>query len=87
MKIATLNLIAHHTDNGDGSTSVHLFNDREELKKDLEENGNYFSVEDIERGDDPYGYGTLSEYSIDLEIDPNTGLAKLPQPITLTSDC
>lgn len=87
MKIATLNLIAHHTDNGDGSTSVRLFNNREELKKGLEERGNYFNIEDIERGDNPYWCGELTEYSIELEIDPNTGLAKLSQPITLASNC
>ena len=86
MKTTTLNLIAHHTDNGDGSTSVHLFNNREELEKDLEENGNDFNVKDIESGDDPYEYGTLTEHSIELEIDPDTGLAKLSQSITLTSD-
>jgi hypothetical protein len=86
MKTATLNLIAHHTDNGAGSTSVHLFNNREELEKYLEENGNDFTVEDIESGDDPYEYGTLTKRSIKLEIDPNTDLAKLSRPVMLTSD-
>lgn len=86
MKTATLNLIAHHTDNGDGSTSTRLFNNREELKNSLEKNGNDFSIEDIESGDDPYEYGTLTEHSVELEIDPDTSLAKLSQSITLTSD-
>lgn len=86
MKTATLNLIAHHTDNGDGSTSVHFFNNREELEKDLEEHGSNFGVEEIESGDDPYEYGTLSEHSFDIEIDPETGLAKLAQSVTLSSD-
>lgn len=85
MKTATLNLIAHHTDNRDGSTSVHLYNSREELKKDLEESGNNFNIENIESGYDPYEYGTLTKHSIELEIDPDTGLAKLLQSITLTS--
>ena len=35
MKTATLNLIAHHTDNRDGSTSVLLYNSREELFEGL----------------------------------------------------
>lgn len=86
MKTATLNLIAHHVDNGDGSTSTRLFNDREELEKHLDENDNSFNVEDIENGEDPYAFGTLTEYSIELEIDPDTGLAKLLHSVTLTSD-
>lgn len=86
MKTATLNLIAYHTDNRDGSTSVHLFNNREELERDLEENGSDFDIKDIESGYDPYEYGTLTEHSIELEIDPDTGLVKLSQPVTLTSD-
>lgn len=86
MKTATLNLIAHHIDNGDGSTSVRLFNNREELKKRLEESGLGHSLDDIESGDDPYEYGTLTKHSIELKIDPDTGLAKLSRPITLTSD-
>lgn len=86
MKTATLNLIVHHVGNMDGSTEVHLFNNREELQRELEENGYDFTVEDIENSDNPYDYGTLTEHSIELEIDPDTGLAKLSQSITLTSD-
>lgn len=86
MKTVTLNLIAHHIDNHDGSTSVRLFNNREELKKYLEKSVLGYRLDDIESGYDPYEYGTLTKHSIKLEIDPDTGLAKLSQPITLTSD-
>lgn len=86
MKTVTLNLIAHHIDNRDGSTSVCLFNNREELKKHLEESVLGYSLDHIESRYDPHEYGTLTKHSIELEIDTDTGLAKLSQSTTLTSD-
>lgn len=77
----TLSLVAHHRDNGDGSSTVALFNNITELKLDLEEGGDT-TFEDIESGDDPYEHGTLSYPEI--TIDTDTGL--LVDPVYLSSD-
>lgn len=82
----TLNVVVHHTDNGDGSTSAHLFNNREELKADLENGGYSTTLEDIESGDDPYVHGTLTDEVIELEFDPTTNNVRLAQSVSFTSD-
>lgn len=81
MALLTLSLVAHHRDNGDGSSTVALFNDISELKLDLEESGDT-TIEDIESGDDPYEHGTLSYPEI--TIDTDTG--RLIDPVYLSSD-
>ncbi len=86
LKLLTLVAIAHFTDNGDGSSSVTLYNNRDELAADLEESGSAYSVEEIESGDDPYETGTLSEVEVDLEYDETTGKTRLSRSFTLSSD-
>ena len=85
-KLFTLALIAHHTDNGDGSSSVHLYNNKDELVAELEETAFGSTLEEIESGDDPYEHGTLSEPSIELELDEDTGVIRLTRSISLSSD-
>lgn len=86
LKLLTLDAVAHFTDNGDGSSSVTLYNNRDELAADLEESDADYSLEDIEHGDDPYETGTLSDVKIDLEYDEITGRTRLANHFTLSSD-
>lgn len=86
IKLLSLVAIGHFVDNGDGSSTVTLYNDRDELQTDLEESGSAYSVEDIEEGDDPYETGTISEVVIDLEYDETTGKTRLARSISLASD-
>lgn len=80
-----LNVVAHHQDNGDGSTSVAFYNTREELDARLEDDGYGFTVSDIESGDDPYETGTLTAAKIKLTLGDN-GHLKLDGPFYVTSD-
>lgn len=86
IKLLTLIAIGHFTDNGDGSSTVTLYNDRDELQTELEETGSPYSLEDIEQGDDPYETGTISDVVIDLEYDETTGKTRLARSISLGSD-
>lgn len=86
LKLLTIAAVAHFTDNGDGSSSVTLYNNRDELAADLEESSADYSLEDIESGNDPYGTGTLSDVEIDLEYDEDTGRTRLANNFILSSD-
>lgn len=86
LKLLTLAAVAHFTDNGDGSSSVTLYNNRDELAADLEESNADYSLEDIEQGDDPYETGTISDVEIDLEYDETTGKTRLSRHFTISSD-
>ena len=84
--LLTLAVLAYCVDSQDGSMRVTLYNSREDLAKELKEEEADFTVDDIESGDDPYEYGTLSEVTIDLELDPGTGNFKLARPRTFSTD-
>lgn len=86
LKLLTLAVVAHFTDNGDGSSSATFYNTRDELAADLEASGADYSLEDIESGHDSYQTGTLSDVEIDLEYDEATGKARLANSFTLSSD-
>lgn len=85
MKTKILSVVAYHTDNGDGTTSVQLFNNREELKHELEELDNGTTIEDVESGEDTYTHGSISEKTIELLLDDD-GNVSLARGVFFTSD-
>lgn len=82
----SLAVVAHHTDCGDGSFSVTFYNSREELRQDLIREESETTLEDIEGGDDPYEHGTLSEETIEVELDEDTQSVRLIKPFSVNSD-
>lgn len=76
-----VNLIAHHTDNGDGSSTVTLYNSREELAADLAEHESETTIELIDSDEDHYEHGSLSTAVLELDAD-----FKLTKPVRISSD-
>ena len=74
MNILKLCLVGRATDNGDGSTSVSFFNDKQELLKDFREYRTEAdcSDEDFFNEEDPYENGHFVD-DINIEIDLDTG--------------
>jgi hypothetical protein len=81
----TLSLVAHAFDSGDGSFSVHLYNNRAELALELENENSDTTIEAIESGDDPYEHGALQD--IEVEIEVSSGIVRLLQPVRFNSEC
>lgn len=82
----TINAVARFTDNGDGSTSITLYNNRDELALDLLANGGSVTVEEIESGDDPYRNGTISDITLDIEYDDSAQSSRLSRPVFFSTD-
>jgi hypothetical protein len=76
-----LNLVAYVLDCQDGSHSITIYNNREELAQQLQDDGADITVEEIESCDDPYENGTLSD--ITAELDEND---QLVAPIHFSTD-
>jgi len=90
MKDITLNLVAWHRDNGDGSNSVCFYNSEEqldaELKEELAFDEDATTLEQIKSGDDPYMHGSLSTDTIHLQLNEETGEVSLAKSFTVSSD-
>ena len=77
MALKILTCIAHHTNNGNGTTSVRLYNNRDELSFDLQDAGVATTVQKIEDGDAPHEHGWLTEETIEINVSELTGEVNL----------
>ncbi len=91
--LLSLAVLAHHQDNGDGSTSTILYNDRAHFLAVQAEDDDGFDEETpeeifakIESEDDPHRYGTFSNETIELELNTETNTVRLLKPIAMSSD-
>lgn len=75
--------IARVQDNGDGSSTAYIFNNKEELLKDFRDytSEDECSDEDLFNEDNPYENGYIDSRVI-IEVDTETG--KLTKPISVS---
>lgn len=83
MTIITIKAVARIQDNGDGSTTATIYNDKEAMLKDFRKYTAEDKVSDAQffGEDDPYENGYLN-MSVTLEIDTETG--KLVRPFSVS---
>lgn len=86
----TLHVVTHVQDNGDGSTTTSLYNDRSELDAELaeryvEDGEPPLTCAEIENEEDPYENGYLVEAELPLEVDLTTGIVRLISPVSISA--
>lgn len=73
-------------DNGDGGFTIYVYNNDEEMFADhpMVEGGELTKEEknNILNEEDPYENGYIGRDTIEIELDVNTGVAKLEAPIS-----